>query len=125
MKSKSFKEFVAMQESKKPYLVEMSQYKKARPEEYEVYNEAYKRARSEVQAAHNKGIKGYMNLNYMSIENIMKQAENDKSVQFPELPFEEAQKKARDIEARNKRIQGGNATHEDYVSITNELYGRR
>jgi len=119
IKSKSFKQFVSMQESNKPKLIELSQYKKERPEEYESYNEAYKKARNECMKAHNKGMPGYTSLNYMSIENIMKSA----GVKYPDLPYEEAQKKIKETEARNKRIESGTATHEDYVSVMNERKG--
>lgn len=125
MESKSFNQFLNMMESDKTNLVQVSQYKKEHPEEYECYNEAYKRARDECRKAHNARFKGYESFNYMSKENIMKQAANDRSIPYPELKYEEAVKKAAEVKARNERIQAGTATHADYVSVTNELYGKK
>ena len=124
MKSKSFNQFVKMMEKDKCSLIELSQYKKEHTQEYETYNEAYKKARTECQKSHNAGIKGYEGFDYMSVENILKQASYDKSVPYPDMPYEEATKKAEEVKARNERIQSGTATHSDYVSITNELYGK-
>ena len=124
MKSKSFNQFVRMMEKEDCSLIQISAYKKDFPEEYETYNEAYKKARNECMKAHSAGIEGYKGFDYMSVENILKQAKCDKSVPYPDMPYSEATKKAAEVEARNARIQSGNATHSDYVSITNELYGK-
>lgn len=124
MKSKSFKAFVKMME-KDGSLIEISQYKKTFPEEYDCYHAAYERARNECMKCHNNGIAGYTTMNYMNIDNIMKQSQSDKSIRYPDLPYEEAKQKAAEIDARNERIQSGSATHEDYVSIKNELYSSK
>lgn len=112
-------------ESDKATLIQVSQYKKEHEEEYEVYNEAYKKARDDCRKSHNAKIKGYEGFNYMSKENIMKQAANNPNIPYPELKFEEARTKAAEVKARNERIQNGTATHSDYVSVTNELYGKK
>lgn len=124
MKSKSFNQFVKMMEKDKCSLIEISAYKKDFPEEYETYNEAYKKARNECMKAHSAGIEGYKGFDYMSVENILKQAKYDKSVPYPDMDYEAATKKAEEVKARNERIQSGSATHADYLSVTNELYGK-
>lgn len=123
MKSKSFNQFVKMME-KDGSLIEISQYKKTFPEEYDCYHTAYEKARTECQKAHNAGIEGYKTFDYMNIPNIMKQAKFDKTIPYPDMPYEEAKAKAAEISARNERIQNGTATHSDFVSIKNEMYGR-
>lgn len=125
MESKSFIQFVHMMESDKTSLIQISQYKKAHETEYETYNEAYKKARDDCRKSHNANIKGYEGFNYMSQENILKQAAYNPNIPYPELKFEEARTKAAEVKARNERIQNGTATHSDYVSVTNELYGKK
>lgn len=124
MKSKSFIQFARMQQ-KNGNLMELSKYKKELPEEYECYRTAYDKAWDEVQKCHNRGVAGYTNFDYMNPANILKQVAFDKTIPYPDLPYEEAKAKAAEVEARNRRIAAGTPTHEDYLAVTREMYGKK
>lgn len=112
MKSKTFKQFVAMND-KTGNLIELSKYKKELPEEYATYNAAYKKALDEVQKAHNRHVAGYTGCDYMKKENILAQAAFDSTIPHPELTFEAS----RELEESRQRVKDGNYTSEDLARI--------
>ena len=113
MKSKSFKQFVAMND-KTGNLIELSRYKKELPLEYETYNAAYKKAIDGIQKARNRGIPGYMGYDFLKPENIMKEVKGDPTIPHPELTFEAS----RELEESKQRVREGVATSEDMARVS-------
>ena len=123
MESKSFKQFLKMQE-KEGNLIKLSQYKAALPEEYECYRNAYIAAREKIQRLKDRGVKGYTGFDCMSTEHILKEVSQDKTIPYPDKTYEESKKIVMETEARNQRIKDGKATHADFAAVTSEYLNR-
>lgn len=113
MESKSFKQFLKMQE-KEGNLIKLSQYKRELPVEYDVYNTAYKNAMQRIQHLKDRGAKGYTGFDYMSTEHILQEIKHDNSIPNPELSFEAS----KDLEASKQRVREGKATSADLAKVS-------